>query len=349
MQTFFIGAMGDIMATKYDLLVFTLISVVIALIFVMLLRCFAGIIICVALLAMTVALSFGRLFLVLPGTYFFITRYYQLKDSGAEAWPGGLTTNIKSYGDYYNLNLTIGMSWCYDEGCIFGILLGVLVLVILGCWKNIRVAIQLLKETSKLLYRPYLLAYDLFMWFWLVQFIDGINICVIAGSFSGYYWALNKPKDIPVSPVIKSLRYHLGSVAFGSLIIAIVKFIRAILEYISYKLKKFNNKLVQILLMLLFDLICRIMKCCFWCLEKFLKFLTQNAYIQVVGLISFITSRGIFEIFSTGVATLFLCYCFFIFLFLVHDLDKNDGTADKPYYMSKNLMKILGKKNKPTL
>ena len=54
-------------------------------------------------------------------------------------------------------------------------------------------------------YRPYLMAYVLFMWFWLLQFIDGINICVIAGSFSGYYWALDKPKDIPLSPVIKSL------------------------------------------------------------------------------------------------------------------------------------------------
>jgi len=30
----------------------------------------------------------------------------------------------------------------------------------------------------------------------------------------------------------------------------------------------------------------------------------------------------------------------------VEDLERNDGSAEKPYFMSKNLMKILNKKNK---
>jgi len=30
----------------------------------------------------------------------------------------------------------------------------------------------------------------------------------------------------------------------------------------------------------------------------------------------------------------------------VEDLEMNDGSPDKPYFMSKGLMKILGKKNK---
>lgn len=30
----------------------------------------------------------------------------------------------------------------------------------------------------------------------------------------------------------------------------------------------------------------------------------------------------------------------------VEDLERHDGTPEKPYYMSKELMKILGKKNK---
>jgi len=39
--------------------------------------------------------------------------------------------------------------------------------------------------------------------------------------------------------VTKSLvfRYHTGSLAFGAAIIAIVQFIRAVLEYIDHKLK----------------------------------------------------------------------------------------------------------------
>ena len=33
-------------------------------------------------------------------------------------------------------------------------------------------------------------------------------------------------------------------------------------------------------------------------------------------------------------------------IFLVEDLERNDGSLEKPYYMSKELKKILGKKNK---
>jgi choline transporter-like protein 2/4/5 len=31
----------------------------------------------------------------------------------------------------------------------------------------------------------------------------------------------------------------------------------------------------------------------------------------------------------------------------VEDLERNDGSPEKPYYMSKELMEILGKKNRP--
>lgn len=67
-------------------------------------------------------------------------------------------------------------------------------------------------------------------------------------------------------------RYHLGTVAFGALIIAIVRVIRVILEYIDHKLKKFDNPFTRCLMCFC--------KCCFWCLESFLKFINKNAYIM---------------------------------------------------------------------
>jgi choline transporter-like protein 2/4/5 len=33
----------------------------------------------------------------------------------------------------------------------------------------------------------------------------------------------------------------------------------------------------------------------------------------------------------------------------VEDLERNDGSAEKPYYMSKTLMKIMNKKNDPAV
>ncbi|VDI74941.1 solute carrier family 44 (choline transporter-like protein), member 2/4/5 [Mytilus galloprovincialis] len=117
----------------------------------------------------------------------------------------------------------------------------------------------------------------LFMFFWLMNFIIALGQMTLAGAFASYYWAVNKPKDIPTMPVLssfyRSIRYHLGSLAFGSLIIAIIKMIRVLLEYIDAKLKNSENPVSKFLI--------KCMKCCFWCLEKFIKFLNRNAYIMI--------------------------------------------------------------------
>ena len=70
------------------------------------------------------------------------------------------------------------------------------------------------------------------------------------------------------------LRYHTGTLAFGSLIIAIIKMIRLMLQYVQDKLeeKGADNPVVKVILCLC--------KCCFWCLEKFMKFINRNAYIM---------------------------------------------------------------------
>jgi hypothetical protein len=66
--------------------------------------------------------------------------------------------------------------------------------------------------------------------------------------------------------------YHSGTAAFGSLVIAIIKTIQAILAYLQRQAKKQNNRALQYLLC--------VVQCCMWCFEKFMKFLNKNAYIQ---------------------------------------------------------------------
>jgi hypothetical protein len=41
-----------------------------------------------------------------------------------------------------------------------------------------------------------------------------------------------------------------------------------------------------------------------------------------------------FDVYEMAVDTLFLCF--------LEDIERNDGTAEKPYYMSKDLRQILG-------
>uniref|UniRef100_A0A4W4GSJ5 Choline transporter-like protein n=1 Tax=Electrophorus electricus TaxID=8005 RepID=A0A4W4GSJ5_ELEEL len=129
-------------------------------------------------------------------------------------------------------------------------------------------------------YHKYLIVlqfYNLFLFFWCANFVTALGQMTLAGAFASYYWAFDKAQDMPACPVFASLgralRYHTGSLAFGSLILSIIQVIRVLLEYLDHKLKGAQNKFAKFLLCCL--------KCCFWCLEKLIKFLNRNAYIMV--------------------------------------------------------------------
>ncbi|XP_031621566.1 CTL-like protein 2 isoform X4 [Contarinia nasturtii] len=252
---------------------------------------------------------------------------------------------------------------------------------------------------------PYFQALNVFGFFWGIFFVSALGEMVLAATFATWYWTFHK-KDVPYFTLTvglgRSIRYHLGTVAFGSLIITICRVIRVILEYIDEKLKKWDNEFTQCVLCCC--------KCFFWCLERFLRFLSKNAYIMcaihgkpfcssardafnllmrnflrvvaldkvteflffltkilitvgmgavtyvyftseryddklnyvqvpvvIVMFATYLIASVFFGVYSMCVDTLFLCF--------LEDCERNDGSEEKPYFMSKQLMKILGKKN----
>mmetsp|Transcript_2639 Transcript_2639/g.9149 ORF Transcript_2639/g.9149 Transcript_2639/m.9149 type:complete len:816 (-) Transcript_2639:260-2707(-) len=124
-----------------------------------------------------------------------------------------------------------------------------------------------------------LLAIHFFGFLWTNQFIQGITVVIIAGAVSRYYFTHNKKEDLPKYPLKEAIkttfRYHLGSIAFGALVIAIVQFIRAVLEYLNKQSAEAQKK--SIVLRIFFKCI----RCCLWCFEKCIKFLTAYAFIIV--------------------------------------------------------------------
>ena len=58
-------------------------------------------------------------------------------------------------------------------------------------------------------YTIYLQVYMLFMLFWTANFIVALGQMTLAGAFASYYWAFNKPKDIPMFPVGAALKRSL--------------------------------------------------------------------------------------------------------------------------------------------
>nr|KAF6276773.1 solute carrier family 44 member 4 [Myotis myotis] len=59
--------------------------------------------------------------------------------------------------------------------------------------------------------------------------------------------------------------------------------------------------------------------------------------IMIAVLGAHVVASGFFSVFGMCVDTLFLCF--------LEDLERNDGSAARPYFMSKALLQILGKKN----
>ena len=115
---------------------------------------------------------------------------------------------------------------------------------------------------------------------WTAQFIFACQIMIIAGSVSAWYFTRDKSKygcSKVRSPMCVALGrlvfFHLGSVALGSLLIALVQLARAVLMYIQEQCRGSQNEVVQYVL--------KCLSCCMWCLEKVLKFLTRNAYIMI--------------------------------------------------------------------
>eukprot|EP00854_Cymbomonas_tetramitiformis_P017713 gene17713-21103_t len=70
-------------------------------------------------------------------------------------------------------------------------------------------------------------------------------------------------------------RYHVGSIALGSLIIAVVTMIRAIVSFITYRLKNLveKNPVLQ------FVMCC--VHCGLWCLDKVITAINRTAYVMI--------------------------------------------------------------------
>ncbi|KAF2286010.1 hypothetical protein P3X46_006829 [Hevea brasiliensis] len=124
--------------------------------------------------------------------------------------------------------------------------------------------------------------FHLFGCYWATQFFIACSATVIAGSVASYYWARGETSpEIPFLPVFSSMkrlmRYSLGSVALGSLIVSFVESVRFMLESIRRKLKVAGTipdgcmgKTVH-----------HTSQFCLRCVEGTIKSVNRNAYIMI--------------------------------------------------------------------
>ncbi|CAK85024.1 unnamed protein product (macronuclear) [Paramecium tetraurelia] len=129
----------------------------------------------------------------------------------------------------------------------------------------------------------------LFGLLWNSSFIIASVEFIIAGSVCIWYFQqgprAQEGGPIPLPTAIgRFFRYHLGTVAFGSLILAIIEFIRIWLAFLYKQQEELikKNKF--------FEYLFKCLMCCMWCFEKCVQYINKNAYV-----VSNMTGKGFFH------------------------------------------------------
>lgn len=126
---------------------------------------------------------------------------------------------------------------------------------------------------------------NVFFMFWVLNFIIYFLYLTIAGAVADWYFTRrdadgnkirgNEPTELTKAPLTAALcrtaRYHLGTIAFASLIIAAIQTLRAFVAYMEKTMGEKKTKLQKIMF--------KILHCCLWCAEKCMDKISRNALI----------------------------------------------------------------------
>jgi solute carrier family 44 protein 1 (choline transporter-like protein)/choline transporter-like protein 2/4/5 len=119
-------------------------------------------------------------------------------------------------------------------------------------------------------------AYSFFSFLWNNAFLVACGQCTIAGAVGIWFFAKHSEKrnvkKIRIA-IWNVVRYHSGSLAFGSLILAIVQFIKYFMQYLEKQEQAKKNRVTACVFQMISWLL--------YCFEKCIKFINKNAYIQV--------------------------------------------------------------------
>jgi hypothetical protein len=139
-------------------------------------------------------------------------------------------------------------------------------------------------DAHKLVYAA--AGFEAFSGLWLLFLIEAVTYTTISGAVGYWYFTgsqadrdLADPADKTRFPVLSSLyrvlRFHLGTMAAGSFILALFTMARAVLAYIDAKTKEMqgSNSLLKYAL--------KCAQCCLWIFHRIVKFLTKFAFVTV--------------------------------------------------------------------
>ena len=127
----------------------------------------------------------------------------------------------------------------------------------------------------------YLFWFHFFSLLYMNEFLKAFAQFIYASSACIWYFTHEKgTEDHPIAKSFKrACRYHCGSLAFGSLIVAIIKFIMYMLEGLKKKIDKtYGDKSKA---GCIYKCIIRCLQCFMGCIARTMEFINKHAYIQI--------------------------------------------------------------------
>jgi len=128
----------------------------------------------------------------------------------------------------------------------------------------------------------YYILYYIFMIFWVLEICTALAQFCLAYAVQLWYFCpydetLSHKQDIPFFPLCKGYRvglmWHLGSLAFGAFLVAVLRLVRLILGYLAKQADKDGNAATACVL--------KVLMCCVDCFKRFVEFLNKNAYMDI--------------------------------------------------------------------
>ncbi|XP_035393302.1 choline transporter-like protein 3 isoform X4 [Cygnus atratus] len=194
---------------------------------------------------------------------------------------------------------------------------------------------------------------------WTSEFILACQQMTIAGAVVTCYFNRNKNSP-PRHPVLSSISilfcYHLGTVVKGSFLITILRIPRIVLLYLYNILKQKESACAKCLL--------KYCSCWLWCQEGCLSYFNQvfvvcftvfgglmafnyhrelQAWVVpllLVGFFAYLMSHSFLSVFEVTLDAMFLCFAI--------DMETNDGSAEKPYFVDQELLMFVNQSNNLT-
>ena len=116
--------------------------------------------------------------------------------------------------------------------------------------------------------------------FWNIAFLLTLSNFIINGAVCFWYHNASSNVEHPITTSLWwALRYHLGTIAFGSFILAIVWILRTIAEYLQQKQEQQRRNGND-------NSTARLILCCIKCIlvicEKLIKFINRHSYTETI-------------------------------------------------------------------